>query len=225
MGSDRRLGTHHAVCGCSVAGAVLQGPHPPSERHSLPRLGSTSIRDAEELPLWKDTGVAQRRRLCGSPKRDLRIVSLAAAFFLAACSSHIGTSTLTERGSRLHSPESLCSGKVLLKPPTSTEHPRVHPPRITKSEVPVNFVGPPPVPDIVYARITITDFGEATATGLDLAFDNSPEWVVIYRNAKIMPIGGPIGAEPRPVAHETILSVFDPTSGSGLDLQGCSSGP
>jgi hypothetical protein len=89
----------------------------------------------------------------------------------------------------------------------------------------VNFVGRPPVPEIVYARITITDFGEVTATGLDLAFDNSPEWVVIYRNAKIIPIGGKIGAEPRPVAHETIFSLFDPTSGSGLDLQTCPSGP
>jgi hypothetical protein len=80
----------------------------------------------------------------------------------------------------------------------------------------VNFVGRPPVPEIVYARITI---------GPDLAFDNSPEWVVIYRNAKIIPIGGKMGAEPRPVAHETIFSLFDPTSGSGLDLQLCSSGP
>ena len=79
----------------------------------------------------------------------------------------------------------------------------------------VRFVGPPPVPDIVYARITITDFPE---------FNNNPEWVIIYRNAKILRLGGPIGAEPRPLAHETILSLFDPTSGSGLDLHECSSG-
>lgn len=161
--------------------------------------------------------MAKRSRLRPSPKRSLRTVSLAAVFFLAACSPHGSTSTLPHRGHRLHTPESLCGGETLLNPPTSTEYPRVPAPRITKSDVRVRFVGPPPVPDTVYARVRITGMKFPDV-------NNTPEWVVIYRNVKIIPIGGKIGAEPRPVAHETVLLLFDSTSGFGLVTHFCSSG-
>ena len=197
------------------AAAELQGPHPPSDRNSLPGLGSTPIRDAEELPLWKDTGVAERRRFRVGPNRGMRTLFLAAAFFLAACSGPATTSALRPTGHRLHSAESLCGGKALLNPPTSTEHPRVSAPRIKKSEVHVRFVGPPPLPHIVYARITLTDTPD---------FNNTPAWVVIYRNAKIIVGTGAIGKVGRPVAHETVLLLFDPTSGSGSDVQACRAG-
>ena len=160
--------------------------------------------------------MASHRRFCAGRRCHLRTLSLAAAFFLAACSGHSSTLTLSDTGHRLHFPESFCSGKVLLQPPTSTEHARAPAPKITKSDVNMRFVGPPPVPDIVYARIRITDIP---------GFNNTPEWAVIYRNAKIIPMGGMSGAEPRPLAHETILSLFDPTSGSVLDIRRCPSGP
>ena len=88
----------------------------------------------------------------------------------------------------------------------------------------VKFVGPPRVPDVLYTRITITEFGRVTSTGIVPDFNNTPEWVVIYPKAKITVLGGGMGrprSVPRPVANETVLLLFDPTSGSVSDLYVC----
>ena len=79
----------------------------------------------------------------------------------------------------------------------------------------MNFVGPPPVPDIVYAGTTITDFPD---------FNKLPEWVVIYRNVTIIGDTGKLGqpaTSARPLANETVLLLFDPTSGSPSALRFC----
>jgi hypothetical protein len=81
----------------------------------------------------------------------------------------------------------------------------------------------------VFARVTIIDFGVVIATGIDPTFENTPEWVVIYRDAKIRAIGGlnVVGADgqshpvPTPARPETILSLIDPSSGAGLDVKTC----
>ena len=159
--------------------------------------------------------------------RYVRTVVLSAAFFLAACSGPSNTSTLLHQGHRLHSPESFCSGTVLLNPPAPTEHPRAHSPRIPQSVSHVKFVGPTPVPDILYTRITITEFGRVTSTGIAPDFNNTPEWVVIYPKAKITVLGGRIGpprSVPRPLANETVVLLFDPSSGSYSGLNVCPSG-
>jgi hypothetical protein len=172
--------------------------------------------------------------ICRSPANrrwPVLIVSLAAGLFMTACSGHSSSSTLHRSGGRLSAAESFCDAHVLLRPPTSKEHSRIRAPRITTP--PSVLVGPPPRPDIVFARLTITDFGVVKATGLHPTFDNAPEWVVIYRHAKVIPIGGPnvVGADGRPhgvrtlARPETILSLIDPTSGSGLDVQTCPPGP
>jgi hypothetical protein len=162
--------------------------------------------------------VASHRLFCAGRRWHLRTLSLAAAFFLAACSGHSSTLTLSDTGHRLHFPESFCSDKVFLQPPTSTEHAHVPAPRISKSDVWVHFVGRPPVPDIVYARIRTTDIPE---------FNNTPEWAVIYRDATITPPTGGISkahSVARPIANETVLLLFDPTSGSPSALRFCPAG-
>jgi hypothetical protein len=81
----------------------------------------------------------------------------------------------------------------------------------------VRFVGLPPVPDTVYARVRIT--------GMEFPdVNNTPEWVVIYHNAKVIPGLGGIDEPTRSLAHETVLLLFDPTSGFGVVTHLCSSG-
>jgi hypothetical protein len=154
-------------------------------------------------------------------------MALAVVFFLSACSDHGSGHALVGTVNRLQTPQTFCSGHVLLKPPKSAQHPRIPAPRVLIP--PAVLIGPPPVPHVVFAQVTITDLGVVTATGIHPTFDNTPEWVVIYRNAKVMPIGGPIvvgangqaHAVPQPASSGTIISLISASSGSTLDVKTC----
>jgi hypothetical protein len=130
-------------------------------------------------------------------------------------------------GVRLRSTETFCSGKVILKPPTSNEQP-VLAARFTASQLPVEVVGALPVPDVVYARVTITDLGPITLAGLRPTYDNAPEWAVIYQNGDFRSLLGPPNNAPHQVGQEvaggeTALMFISPTSDKVLDTEVCPS--
>jgi len=183
------------------------------------------------------TGTVRRRYLDSWFALGALVISVTGAAVLSLATAPTGFASLqpaTAPMGRLRSAESFCRGDVRLNPPTPAEHPRVGVPGFVAVSFPTRVgqpVGPPPTPAIVYARVTENDFGVASGSGFRRYLDGAPAWVVVFRSVTIIPTGGAvvIGAEgktqvePRTVAHETVIAVIDPASGSTLDIRACPS--